>query len=536
MAQLTPKTLRRRLAGPDWKITEHVLASIDRISVLVHRLEYSPVWGFRWLDTCRLEKPWQDELAKSASGFTMSDPIAELLSSGELAEGSHTLRAAAFQGFLASTLTGRTPLSTDATLLPLGDLVAPAWYEVLAGALGLNVRDVLAPELVGNPLDIRLLLATQPPTFPGVLSIPVAQRRRDEIVAARRPLLTPSSVPGPDRRFRATCRLWLPPGSTSTRICLTYAEPRRTGELVLVERELSPKADSFDLSIEFSPGGIDPDIRVNGGDWALPVRSLVPPRCDDRLAIVAEPGKVTSLAFLLDGSMSEPEFDEARDFLFGLAEDLAGSTPTLRLACVVYAEYLERVDQKRAVPWDYDVKLHRFSDLNGFRAFLTDLRPAGVVDDDPCDALELGLKRAQALTWEGDVRLLVLVGNSPPHPSYEERIRLGLLDRETEQHLGIKWEDELLEVCRCAQPGLRLGSAWVGAALPDRELDAYAKRVWHKFGADNIRLLDIGIEAQQSLADYLRRVREAVFVVDQPVALPLDRPLTVWMRRVRLAA
>jgi hypothetical protein len=534
MARLTLELLRKRLAGSDWNKTEHVLASISEIAVLVHRLEYSPLWGFRWLDTCRVDKPWQDELTKAASGFTMPDPISEFLKSGELAQGSLMLRAAAFQGLLTAAFAGRNQLSKDATLLPLGEPVDPVWYEVLVGALGLRASNVLRPEPASNPWDIRALLATQSRTFPGLLSMPIAERRGDEIVVGRLPLLTPRSPAGPDGRFRVARSLWLPPGATSTRVCLTYRGRGMADERVLDEVELTPKVNPFTLSIVFRPGEMDPTLRVNGGDWTRPEHFAVLPRRDDLLASVSEPGKTASLAFLLDGSMSEQEFEDARKFIIGVAEDLAGSTPPVRLACVVYAEYLERVDQKRTVPWKYDVQLHQFSDPNSFKTFITGIERAGVVDDDPCDALELGLKKAQQLAWDGEARVFVVVGNSPPHPSHEERTRLKLLDRETEQHMGIRWEDELWEICRSAQPGLRLGSAWVGPRLGGKELDAYAQAVWQKLAADFL-LPSVGDNEQRSLADYLRRLRDAIFVLDQPVSLPLARPLTVWMRRGKLA-
>lgn len=535
MAQLTLKTLCKRLAGSDWSETEHIVASIDHLAVVVHRLVYSPLWGFRCLTSCPLIRPWQDELAKAVAGFTMPDPIAELLASGEVTQGPRSVRAADFQRFLKIEF-GGAALPKNTTLLPVGAPVALVWHEVLAAALGLNRSNLLRPESVGNPHDIGRLLATQELSFPGLLTLPVVHRQGGEIVAHRLPLFKPGSPLGPDRRYRASRWLWLPPDATSTRVCLVYQPARGGGEQVLDEVELTPKTNPFHLSVLFGRDHLAPEVRVNGGDWTRPIRAMVPPRRSDRLAGVTEPGKRASLAFLLDGSMSAADYERARNFVLGAVENLAGSTPPLRLGCVVYAEYLYKVGRTDPAPWDYETKFLQFTDPAGFQAFLEDTEPAGVVNDDTCDALELGLRHTQRLAWDGDVRLLMLVGNSPPHPSHQESQRWKILDRETGQHENLQWEAELWEACRAAEPGLLRGSVWVGLRPADRGLNAYAGVVWRKIGPD-FRQPDIGIAAQRTLADYVRGLRKAHFVVDQPIALPLDEPLTtVLTPRGTLAA
>jgi serine/threonine protein kinase len=188
---------------------------------------------------------------------------------------------------------------------------------------------------------------------------------------------------------------------------------------------------------------------------------------------------LTDLAFLIDGTMAAGSLDLARSFALWVAQGLRDRMP-LRLACVLYGEYRDYPHpphRRRRIP--YEIAQLDFCGYHEFEDYLTNRVPpsAGFMDQDLADALELGLHTAGKLSWWASLRYLIVVGNSPPHPTGAERERYRLLDFSTGQFRGLDWYEELLGLRESGL--LNIQSYYIEPDItPDEEQIDYVEDVW----------------------------------------------------------
>ncbi len=188
---------------------------------------------------------------------------------------------------------------------------------------------------------------------------------------------------------------------------------------------------------------------------------------------------MTDIAFVVDGTLEPEGIALARDFARWVVQRLEGYLP-LRLALVLYGEYLSYphpARRRRHIPYevlsvDFSAPHVFLDNLDGNLTYHDDFQ-----DQDFCDALELGLQAARGLSWTAPARHLVVVGNSPPHPSAEQRERFRLLDFTASEFAGSDWTAELAALHAEVDP--HIYSYYLPPDIsPDQAQKDFAAHVW----------------------------------------------------------
>ncbi|MDR2543307.1 MAG: VWA domain-containing protein, partial [Treponema sp.] len=137
-----------------------------------------------------------------------------------------------------------------------------------------------------------------------------------------------------------------------------------------------------------------------------------------------EAGKQLDLVICLDttGSM-RPYIDPIREKLIPMLEEMLGLFPSFRIGLVQFKDY-------------HDVYLTRLTsfttDFARFQRALNVIRPHGG-GDIPEAVYEALYDGASRFPWEAEARLMLLIGDAPPHPRPRGRITKALVDRAVEE-------------------------------------------------------------------------------------------------------
>ena len=115
-------------------------------------------------------------------------------------------------------------------------------------------------------------------------------------------------------------------------------------------------------------------------------------------------------------------FDEIRRYLIPSVQDMVAELESVRVGMVFYKDYDRQSDfLYRVVPFttDFD-ELQR--GINAIR-----VGGGGDIPEAVYEALYAG---ATQLAWEGDTRIMILIGDAPPHPQPRGRITRQMVDAE----------------------------------------------------------------------------------------------------------
>ena len=212
-----------------------------------------------------------------------------------------------------------------------------------------------------------------------------------------------------------------------------------------------------------------------------------------------EYGTGMDVAFILDGTLPPIDFDATRKFICDVSRDLSADQPLARFACIVYGEYSFQFPGARKWHSDYDVIILGFSSFPDLVNFINGVAPLSFPENDPSDALELGLSKANYLEWANQIKELVLIGHSPPHPNAQERRQYQLPDRTVEEFdLSIHWRSEADKLKNIQD--ISLTSIWIdpnASQMPAKDLK-FAKYIWEQLGTHAI-LDDIGLANRRKL-------------------------------------
>jgi hypothetical protein len=118
------------------------------------------------------------------------------------------------------------------------------------------------------------------------------------------------------------------------------------------------------------------------------------------------------LAFVVDATASMDKFiEQARTAIDGIIADVSAVVPDLRMGVVAYRDRMDSWLTRQVPLTDDRYRIHNF---------LADLQAAGGGDFE--EAVDEGLRVAiEELAWrEGSRRVLVLVGDAPPHDADEQ--------------------------------------------------------------------------------------------------------------------
>jgi len=138
-----------------------------------------------------------------------------------------------------------------------------------------------------------------------------------------------------------------------------------------------------------------------------------------RTALLRERGKSLDIVICLDTTNSMRKFiDPLRAKLIPMLEELLSGFPSFRIGMVLYKDYSD-IYLTRAVPFTSDFA--RFQrELNAIR-----VTGGGDIPEAVYEALHDG---ATGFTWEAESRIMILIGDAPPHPRPRGRITKEMVD------------------------------------------------------------------------------------------------------------
>jgi len=138
-----------------------------------------------------------------------------------------------------------------------------------------------------------------------------------------------------------------------------------------------------------------------------------------RAALLRERGKSIDIVICLDTTNSMRKFiDPLRVRLIPMLQELLGGFPSFRIGMVLYKDYND-IYLTRIVPFTTD-----------FSRFQRDLNAIGVIGggDIPEAVYEALYDGATRFTWEAESRIMILIGDAPPHPAPRGRITKEMVD------------------------------------------------------------------------------------------------------------
>ena len=132
-----------------------------------------------------------------------------------------------------------------------------------------------------------------------------------------------------------------------------------------------------------------------------------------------ERGKTLDLVICIDTTRSMRKYiDATREKLIPMLDEMLGSFPTFRIGMVQFKDYYDNYLTK-IVPFTNDFA--RFQrDLNAIN-----VQGGGDIPEAVYEALNDGATR---FTWEADSRIMILIGDAPPHPRPRGRITKAMVD------------------------------------------------------------------------------------------------------------
>jgi len=115
-----------------------------------------------------------------------------------------------------------------------------------------------------------------------------------------------------------------------------------------------------------------------------------------------------------------PFFGEIRQYLVPTIRDMAARLESVRVGMVFYKDYFDEF-LNRVVPFTQDFNTLQRS-INNVR-----VSGGGDIPEAVHEALYAG---ATQLAWEGETRIMILIGDAPPHPRPRGRITREMVDAE----------------------------------------------------------------------------------------------------------
>ena len=138
-----------------------------------------------------------------------------------------------------------------------------------------------------------------------------------------------------------------------------------------------------------------------------------------RTALERERGKTLDIVICLDTTNSMRKYiDALRERLIPMLENMLGGFPSFRIGMVLFKDY-------------YDVYLTRVIPFSGdFSKFQSDLNAIRVMGgtDIPEAVYEALYEGATKFQWEAESRVMILIGDAPPHPKPRGRITKEMAD------------------------------------------------------------------------------------------------------------
>jgi Mg-chelatase subunit ChlD len=147
-----------------------------------------------------------------------------------------------------------------------------------------------------------------------------------------------------------------------------------------------------------------------------------------RIILEGEKGKDVDIVLCLDTTNSmKNDIDAVRSMLIPMLADIRAGFSGFRIGMVLYNDYYDEYLNK-VVPFTRDFDAFQ-RNLESIR-----VRGGGDIPEAVYEALYAG---ASKFAWEAESRLMILIGDAPPHPRQRGRISKAMVDEEVEKK-GVK--------------------------------------------------------------------------------------------------
>jgi len=143
-----------------------------------------------------------------------------------------------------------------------------------------------------------------------------------------------------------------------------------------------------------------------------------------RLLLEKESGKTLDLVICIDTTSSMRKYiDQVRIQLIPMLEEMLANFPSFRIGMVQFKDYFD-IYLTRVVPFTTNFSLFQ-RNLNAIR-----VQGGGDIPEAVYEALHDGATR---FTWEADARVMILIGDAPPHPRPRGRITKDMVDKAVDE-------------------------------------------------------------------------------------------------------
>jgi hypothetical protein len=147
-----------------------------------------------------------------------------------------------------------------------------------------------------------------------------------------------------------------------------------------------------------------------------------------RIILEGEKGKDVDIVLCLDTTNSmKNDIDAVRSMLIPMLAEIRAGFSGFRIGMVLYKDYYDEYLNK-VIPFTRDFEAFQKNLLS------IQVRGGGDIPEAVYEALHAG---ASKFAWEAESRIMILIGDAPPHPRQRGRISKTMVDEEVEKK-GVK--------------------------------------------------------------------------------------------------
>lgn len=522
--QIDPNQILEALPQPQ-PGEEFLLIQVDEEAIRYCILAYSAIWKFHITEAGTIHE-WADQVANCVSSYREADAATLLFQLGNLHQDASVVAKIddLRSPFIASLKHAGLNKVPFRAILPFVSGMAIEGLltgtEQVTGALTgafpqskvLSCLPAAKPDEWLKPL--REILESESPSVTQSYEIVAVKVVGDQLDYEFVPLFSVGDDP---RKPSKPAQLYKYPENESLRVIVSINGSRALDSKVSVAQavEVIPGDNQVVAEAHFTPGTDDIELAVSGAKQVrrLELRSF---KLSGNLPDVQYTREGIDLAFLLDATLSEDDFAKAKEIVEHIVQDLREERVPLRLALVAFGDYPER---RYSIPEQpsFVVKSYDFTDsIERFSRNLAALeRTPGW---DIWDALEVGLKGAVDLAWYRPRRFLVAIGNSPPHPTKEEKAKQGTIHK---RFADISWREQLSQLDKHEVRRYACLTPNAGAVRSSDQSEI--ERTWQALGRERY-FREVWQKVVEPLVQAICQDNPSVRTLSAQLSLPLVHP------------
>ena len=408
--QIDPNQILKALPQPQTG-DSFLLIQVDEEAIRYCVLSYSAIWKFR-ITSDGVIREWANRVADSIDSYSEADGITWFFQLGNLHQDGAVVaeiddlrtpfldlleRAGLVKLHFKAVLPFLSGMALEG-LLTGTEQVAGALSQAFPQAIAFSSLPAVDPDewlgVIHGVLEFESPSVTHPYQIIGVKVVD------DHLCYEFVPLFDAGDDP---RKPSKSAQLYKYPKDKSLRVIVSANGSHASGSKIPVAQavEVIPNDSQITAEAHFTPGTDDIEVTVNGAEQVrrLELRSF---KLSKSLPQIQYTREGIDLAFLLDATLPENDFDKAREMVAQIIQSLDEEGVPLRLGLVAFGDYPER---RYTVPEQPSlvVKSYDFTDTIGefARNLAATERTPGW---DIWDALEIGLKETADLAWSRSQR------------------------------------------------------------------------------------------------------------------------------------